>query len=103
MGAYATRGDDELLLVHITEGGGEQSLTQILDTLSAEIADREQILTVEERRERVAPDAHVGLLPDRNQPAIARQQIPDHRERKIDQEIRCRMNRCDLKNPGCNR
>ena len=50
MGAYATRGDDDLLLVHVTEGGGEQSLAQILETLTAEIADREQILTVEERR-----------------------------------------------------
>ena len=50
MGAYATRGDDDLLLVHVTEGGGDQSLAQILQTLSAEIADREQILTVEERR-----------------------------------------------------
>ena len=50
MGAYATRGDDELLLVHVTEGGGEQSLAEILETLTAEIADREQILTVEERR-----------------------------------------------------
>ena len=50
MGAYATRGDDDLLLVHVTEAGGEQSLAQILQTLSAEIADREQILTVEERR-----------------------------------------------------
>ncbi len=50
MGAYASQGEDGLLLVHVTEGGGEQSLIEILDTLSAEIADREQILTAEERR-----------------------------------------------------
>ena len=62
MGAYATRGDDELLLVHVTEGGGEQSLAQILETLSAEIADREQILTVEERR--VFNDALVEEIAD---------------------------------------
>ncbi len=62
MGAYATLGDDELLLVHVTEGGGEQSLAQILETLSAEIADREQILTVEERR--VFNDALVEEIAD---------------------------------------
>jgi uncharacterized protein (TIGR02680 family) len=50
MGAYASRGVDDLVLVHVTEGGGEQTLTQILDTLASEIADREQILTAEERR-----------------------------------------------------
>jgi uncharacterized protein (TIGR02680 family) len=50
MGAYASRGEDDLLLVHVTEGGGEQTLGQILETLEAEIADREQILTAEERR-----------------------------------------------------
>ena len=62
MGAYATRGDDELLLVHVTEGGSEQSLAQILETLTAEIADREQILTVEERR--VFNDALVEEIAD---------------------------------------
>ena len=62
MGAYATRGDDDLLLVHVTEVGGEQSLGQILDTLSAEIADREQILTAEERR--VFNDALVEEIAD---------------------------------------
>lgn len=50
MGAYAQRGDDELLVVKVTESGSEQPLGQLLDTLSAEIADREQILTAEERR-----------------------------------------------------
>jgi hypothetical protein len=50
MGAYASRGENGLLLVHVTEGGGEQTLGQLLDTLEAEIADREQILTAEERR-----------------------------------------------------
>jgi len=62
MGAYASRGEDELLLVHVTEGGGEQSLAQILETLGAEIADREQILTVEERR--VFSDALVEEIAD---------------------------------------
>ena len=62
MGAYATRGDDELLLVHVTEAGSEQSLAQILETLTAEIADREQILTVEERR--VFNDALVEEIAD---------------------------------------
>ncbi len=50
MGAYASRGENGLVLVHVAEGGGEQTLGQILDTLEAEIADREQILTAEERR-----------------------------------------------------
>ncbi|MGA2009795.1 MAG: TIGR02680 family protein [Solirubrobacteraceae bacterium] len=50
MGAYASRGEDELLLVHVTDSGGDQTLAQILETLGAEIADREQILTAEERR-----------------------------------------------------
>ena len=62
IGAYATRGDDELLLVHVTEGGGEQSLAEILETLTADIADREQILTVEERR--VFNDALVEEIAD---------------------------------------
>ncbi len=50
MGAYVTHGVDGLLLVRITEGGAEQALGQILDALSREIADREQILSAEERR-----------------------------------------------------
>ncbi len=62
MGAYASRGEDGLLLVHITEGGGEQTLSQILETLEAEIADREQILTAEERR--VFNDALVEEIAD---------------------------------------
>ena len=62
MGAYASRGENGLLLVHVTEGGGEQTLGQILDTLEAEIADREQILTAEERR--VFSDALVEEIAD---------------------------------------
>jgi uncharacterized protein (TIGR02680 family) len=62
MGAYASRGEDDLLLVHVTEGGGEQTLGQILDTLEAEIADHEQILTAEERR--VFSDALVEEIAD---------------------------------------
>ena len=62
MSAYASRGEDDLLLVHVTEGGGEQTLGQILNTLEAEIADREQILTAEERR--VFSDALVEEIAD---------------------------------------
>jgi uncharacterized protein (TIGR02680 family) len=62
MGAYASRGEDDLLLVHITEGGGEQTLGQVLDTLTAEIANSEQILTAEERR--VFNDALVEEIAD---------------------------------------
>jgi uncharacterized protein (TIGR02680 family) len=62
MGAYASRGDDGLLLVHVTESGGGQSLAQMLQTLSAEIADREQVLTAEERR--VFNDALVEEIAD---------------------------------------
>jgi uncharacterized protein (TIGR02680 family) len=62
MGAYASRGEDGLLLVRVTEIGSEQTLTEVLDTLDAEIADREQILTVEERR--VFSDALVEEIAD---------------------------------------
>lgn len=62
MGAYASRGEDELLIVHVTEAGGEQTLAEVLDTLAAEIADREQILTAEERR--VFNDALVEEIAD---------------------------------------
>jgi hypothetical protein len=50
MGAYGIRGDDGLLLVRVTEGAGEQPLLQVLDALTAEIADRERVLSAEERR-----------------------------------------------------
>src|SRR5207248_5060261 len=62
MGAYASRGEDGLLLVQVTEGGGEQTLGQLIETLAAEIADREQILTAEERR--VFNDALVEEIAD---------------------------------------
>jgi len=62
MGAYTSRGKDDLLLVHVTESGGEQTLGQSLNTLEAEIADREQILTAEERR--VFSDALVEEIAD---------------------------------------
>ena len=86
MGAYASRGENGLLLVHVTEGGGEQTLGQILDTLEAEIADREQILTVEERR--VFSDALV-------------EEIADHLRHRI-HEVRsqlARMNAVLLRSP----
>lgn len=62
MGAYASRGEDGLLLVRVTETGGEQTLAQVLNTLDAEIADREHILTAEERR--VFSDALVEEIAD---------------------------------------
>jgi uncharacterized protein (TIGR02680 family) len=77
MGAYASRGQDELLIVHVTEAGGEQTLSQILDTLAAEIADREQILTAEERR--VFNDALV-------------EEIADHLRQRM-HEVRARVER----------
>ena len=77
LGAYASRGDNDLLLVHVAEGGGEQTLGQILDTLEAEIADREQILSAEERR--VFNDALV-------------EEIADHLRHRI-HEVRGRIER----------
>ncbi|HWD75614.1 MAG TPA: TIGR02680 family protein [Solirubrobacteraceae bacterium] len=77
MAAYATRGEDGLLLVRVTDAGGEQTLTQMLETLSAEIADREQILTAEERR--VFTDALV-------------EEIADHLRQRI-HEVRGRVER----------
>ncbi|MGH2916425.1 MAG: SbcC/MukB-like Walker B domain-containing protein, partial [Solirubrobacteraceae bacterium] len=50
MSAYAISGADGLLLVRVAEGGAEQTLGAMLDALAAEIADREQILSTEERR-----------------------------------------------------
>jgi uncharacterized protein (TIGR02680 family) len=62
MGAYASRGEDGLLLVRVTETGSEQTLAEVLATLDGEIADREQILTAEERR--VFSDALVEEIAD---------------------------------------
>lgn len=62
MGAYISRGEDGLQLVTITEGGGEQTLPEALAALEAGIADREQILTAEERR--VFNDALVEEIAD---------------------------------------
>ena len=62
MSAYAIRGENGLLLVHVNEAGGDQSLAEVLATLSEEIADREQILTAEERR--VFNDALVEEIAD---------------------------------------
>jgi uncharacterized protein (TIGR02680 family) len=62
MGAYATRGETGLLIVEVAEGGAAQTLAETLETLAAEIADREQILTAEERR--VFSDALVEELAD---------------------------------------
>ena len=77
MAAYATRGEDGLLLVHVTDAGGEQTLLEMLETLGAEIADREQILSAEERR--VFTDALV-------------EEIADHLRQRI-HEVRGRVER----------
>ena len=74
MGAYASSSEDGLLLVRVTEAGGEQPLAQVLDALGAEIADREHVLTAEERR--VFSDALVEEISDH-----LRQRIHDVRAR----------------------
>jgi hypothetical protein len=62
MSAYASSGADGLMIVRVTEAGAAQTLAQMLDTLGSEIADREQILTAEERR--VFNDALVEEIAD---------------------------------------
>jgi uncharacterized protein (TIGR02680 family) len=62
MGAYVIQDATGLLLVRVTESGAEQELGQILDALAGEIADREQILSAEERR--VFNDALVEEIAD---------------------------------------
>jgi uncharacterized protein (TIGR02680 family) len=62
MSAYAIRGADGLLLVRVAETGAEQTLGEMLEALAAEIADREQILSAEERR--VFNDALVEEIAD---------------------------------------
>ena len=62
MGAYAVRGEDELLLVHVTDAGTDRSLAAILEALATEIVDREQVLSAEERR--VFNDALVEEIAD---------------------------------------
>ncbi|MDQ2761909.1 MAG: TIGR02680 family protein [Actinomycetota bacterium] len=80
MGAYATRGEDGLLIVQVTEGGAGQTLARMLETLGLEIADREQILTAEERR--VFSDALV-------------EEIADHLRHRI-HEVRGRVERMNV-------
>ncbi len=80
MGAYASRGEDGLLLVRVTEGAGEQALAQVLKALSGEIADRERVLTTEERR--VFSDALV-------------EEIADHLRHRI-HEVRGRVERMNV-------
>ncbi len=62
MGAYVSPDADGLLLVRIQDGAGEQSLTQVLESLDAEIADRERVLSAAERR--VFGDALVEEIAD---------------------------------------
>jgi uncharacterized protein (TIGR02680 family) len=62
MSAYAVLGDDGLLVVHVTEAGSDLPLSRIVDTLAAEIAEREHVLSAEERR--VFNDALVAEIAD---------------------------------------
>jgi uncharacterized protein (TIGR02680 family) len=62
LSAFASRDADNLLLVRIAEGAAERSLAHVLQSLEDEIADREQVLSAEERR--VFSDALVEELAD---------------------------------------
>ncbi len=60
MGAHASQDADGLVLVHVSEGAGARGLAEVLDALDGEIADRERVLSAEERR--VFSDALVEEL-----------------------------------------
>ena len=62
LSAFASRDDGDLLLVRIAEGAGERSLPAVLAALDDEIAEREEVLSAEERR--VFGDALVDELAD---------------------------------------
>lgn len=62
MGAYAIRGEDDLLVVRVAEGGVDQPLPALLESLSEEIDANEQVLSAEERR--VFNDALVEEIAD---------------------------------------
>lgn len=62
LGAYATRADDDLVLVRITDEAGDRGLGDVLDALAADIAERERLLNAEERR--VFGDALVQEIAD---------------------------------------
>ncbi len=50
MGAHASQDADGLVLVHVSEGPGARGLAEVLDALDGEIAERERVLSAEERR-----------------------------------------------------
>jgi hypothetical protein len=50
MGAHASQDADGLVLVHVREGAGARGLAEVLDALDGEIAERERVLSAEERR-----------------------------------------------------
>jgi uncharacterized protein (TIGR02680 family) len=62
LGAYAVRRDDDLVLVRITDEAGDRDLGDVIEALSADIAERERLLTAEERR--VFGDALVQEIAD---------------------------------------
>jgi uncharacterized protein (TIGR02680 family) len=50
MGAHASQDADGLVLVQVSEGPGARGLAEVLDALDGEIAERERVLSAEERR-----------------------------------------------------
>jgi len=50
MGAHASQDADGLVLVQVSEGARARGLAELLDALDGEIAERERVLSVEERR-----------------------------------------------------
>ncbi|MEA2245220.1 MAG: hypothetical protein QOD24_4776, partial [Solirubrobacteraceae bacterium] len=62
LGAYAVTSGDDLVLVRITDEAGDRGLGPVLEALSADIAERERLLSAEERR--VFGDALVQEIAD---------------------------------------
>jgi hypothetical protein len=50
MGAHSSQDADGLVLVQVSEGAGARGLAEVLDALEGEIAERERVLSAEERR-----------------------------------------------------
>lgn len=62
LGAYATHADDDLVVVRITDDAGDRGLGDVLESFAADIAERERLLSAEERR--VFGDALVQEIAD---------------------------------------
>ena len=62
LGAYAVTSGDDLVLVRITDEAGDRGLGPVLESLAADIAERERLLSAEERR--VFGDALVQEIAD---------------------------------------